>query len=68
MLEGCQGFPLPSREVVSLRVTESGPDDSSIRLDWVRLLLDDNSYLQCYGDGGTLFSGQSSELECGPVR
>ncbi len=44
-LEACLGFPIPGRTVDNVRITHDGND--AITLEWVRLFLDDSTYLIC---------------------
>ncbi len=51
-LEACLGFHLPGGEVGVLTLTHQGPD--AWQPEWIRVLLDDSTYLMCYdGQVGT---------------
>lgn len=58
-LGDCAGFAVPQRRLPVLELRHFGAD--ALLVDWVRVVLDDRTYVEC-SDGGWVDNGQSMAL------
>ncbi len=59
-LQSCMGFPLPGNEIPLLTVIHDDVD--AWQTDWIRVLTDDNVWIEC--PGFTVDNSQFISLEC----